>query len=268
VSSFSIAEAPQAPTLTVAILTLNEEHNIEACIRSASFADQILVVDSGSTDRTTAIASTLGAQVYRYADWQGFAVQRNRLLAHATGDYVFFLDADEVISPAFQRELQGIMRSGEQAVWMIRWRLVAFGRELKYLRSTSAVERLFWRGLLREYSGVVHEEAQLSREGVARHLMRTPLLHYSRDTVHSSLGKLTQYSMLGAAKRAKLGKRGGILRGLASGGAMFVRLYIWHLGILCGGAGFLYCLFVAREGFFRYVALAYDRPHLSEDVRR
>ncbi|GAB2487255.1 MAG: glycosyltransferase family 2 protein [Comamonas sp.] len=268
-SSTPTAETAQAPTLTVAILTLNEEQNIEACIQSASFADQIVVVDSGSTDRTTTIASSLGAQVYRYADWQGFAVQRNRLLAHASGDYVFFLDADETISPAFQRELQDIVRSGEQAVWMIRWRMVAFGQELKYLRSTSKVERLFWRGLLREYTGVVHEEAQLARDGVARHLMHTPLLHHSRDTVHSSLEKLTQYAMLGAAKRAKLGnQQGGILRGMAAGLAMFLRLYILHLGILCGGAGFLYCMFVALESFFRYVALAYDRPHLSEDVRR
>lgn len=268
-SSTPASESPQPPTLTVAILTLNEERNIEACIRSASFADQIVVVDSGSTDRTTAIASSLGAQVYRYADWQGFAVQRNRLLAHATGDYVFFLDADEVMSPAFQRELQGIMSSGEQAVWMIRWRMVAFGQELKYLRSTSKVERLFWRALVREYTGVVHEEAQLSREGVARHLMRTPLLHHSRDTVHSSLEKLTQYAMLGAAKRARQGnQRGGILRGLAAGSSMFLRLYILHLGILCGGAGFLYCLFVALESLFRYVALAYDRPYLNEGVRR
>ena len=269
-SSASNAEAPAQPfTLTVAILTLNEERNIEACIRSASFADQIVVVDSGSTDRTVTMASELGAQVHVYADWQGFAVQRNRLLAHASGDYVFFLDADETISPSFQQELQAIVRSGEQAVWLIHWRMVAFGRELKYLRSTSKVERLFWRGLLREYTGVVHEQAQLSREGVPRHLIRPPLLHHSRDTVRGSLEKLTQYSMLGAVKRAKQGgQRGGILRGLAAGGSMFFRLYLLHLGILCGGAGFLYCLFVALESFFRYVALAYDRPYLSEDVRR
>ncbi|MBB6576430.1 glycosyltransferase involved in cell wall biosynthesis [Comamonas odontotermitis] len=262
------AAASRKLTLTIGILTLNEEDNIKACISSASFADQVIVVDSGSTDRTTAIACEQGAQVYRYDDWQGFAVQRNRLLAHATGDYVFFLDADEVISPAFRQELQSIVQSGTEAIWMVRWRMVAFGKELKYLRSTAKVERLFWRGLLREYTGVVHEEAQLSRGDVPRHLMKTPLLHYSRNTVHSSLEKLTQYAMLGAAKRAQEGARGGIWRGIASSVAMFLRLYILHFGFLCGGAGFLYCVFVALESFFRYVALAYDRPYLSGDVRR
>lgn len=262
------ATASRRLTLTIGILTLNEEDNIEACLRSASFADQVVVVDSGSVDRTTAIACGLGAQVFRYEDWQGFALQRNRLLTHAKGDYVFFLDADETISPAFREELQAIVQSGEEAIWMVRWRMVAFGKELKYLRSTAKVERLFWRGLLREYTGVVHEEAQLSRTKVTRHLMRTPLLHHSRSTVHTSLEKLTQYAMLGAAKRAEEGMRGGILRGMASSLAMFVRLYFFHFGFLCGGAGFLYCIFIALESFFRYVALAYDRPYLSGDVRR
>src|SRR3989344_4608592 len=74
------ASAP--PTLTVAVLTHNEAHRIEACLKSAAFADQLLVVDSGSTDNTVAIAQSLGAEVHSYPDWQGFAVQRNRLLAH------------------------------------------------------------------------------------------------------------------------------------------------------------------------------------------
>ena len=74
--------------------------------------------------------------------------------------------------------------------------------------------------------------------------------------------------MLGAAKRAALGKRGGVLRGMAGGTAMFLRLYVFRLGFLCGGAGFLYCYFVALEAFFRYAALHYDRASLSSQVGR
>ncbi|MDD2545326.1 MAG: glycosyltransferase family 2 protein [Burkholderiaceae bacterium] len=266
------ADRPAPPTLTVAVLTLNEAHRIEACLRSAAFADQIVVVDSGSTDDTVARAQALGAEVYSYPDWQGFAVQRNRLLAHARSDYVFFLDADEVMTPAFQEELQAIVRSGEQAVWKIRWRMVAFGQELRYFLSRSQIERLFFRAMLKEYVGVVHEQAILHTgpEGdrVPRRLVRARLLHYSRETVRASLDKLTQYVMLGAAKRAEKGQRGGVLRGLASGGSMFLRLYVFRLGFLCGGAGFLYCLFVALEAFFRYAALRFDRDSLSGRVRR
>lgn len=261
-------QATARPSLTVAVLTLNEAHRIEACLRSAAFADQLLVVDSGSSDGTVELARNLGAEVHSYPQWQGFAVQRNRLLAHATGDYIFFLDADETMSPAFARELQAIVASGERAVWKIRWLTVAFGRELRYLRSASQVERLFWRTMVHEYTGVVHEEAQLHEPGAARHLIAAPLPHHSRETVKDSLQKLTQYAMLGAAKRAAKGKRGGVLRGLASGSVIFVRLYFLHLGFLCGGAGFLYCLFFALEAFFRYAALEYDVGRLTEDVKR
>lgn len=258
----------RSPTLTVAVLTRNEASNIEACLRSAAFADQLLVVDGGSTDDTVPLAQALGAEVHSHPDWQGFAVQRNHLLAHATGDYIFFLDADETMTPAFARELQAIVASGEQAVWQIRWRIVAFGHELRHLRSTTKVERLFWRAHLREWTGAVHEQAVLHGEPRPRRLIRERLLHHARPTVHVSLEKMTQYALLGAAKKVQQGARGGVLRGLASGGAMFLRLYVWRLGFLCGGPGFLYCLFISLEGFFRYAALQYDRDGLSEEVER
>lgn len=264
--------ATPPPTLTVAVLTHNEAHRIAACLQSAAFADQLLVVDSGSTDDTVQIAQSLGAEVHSHPDWQGFAVQRNRLLAHARCDYIFFLDADEVMTPAFAQELQAIVRSGERAVWKIRWRMVAFGHELTHFRAQSQIERLFVRAMVREYTGVVHEQAQLhplpGGDEVPRRLIRARLLHYSRTTVRGSLEKLTQYVMLGAAKRAEGGKRGGVLRGLASGGSMFLRLYVFRLGFLCGGAGFLYCFFVALEGFFRYAALHYDQGSLDGRVVR
>lgn len=187
----AVGGATPPPTLTVAVLTLNEAHRIEACLQSAAFADQLLVVDSGSTDDTVAIAQRLGAEVHNYPDWKGFAVQRNRLLAHARGDYIFFLDADEVMTPAFAQELQAIVRSGAQAVWSIRWRMVAYGHELRYFRSQSQIERLFVRAMVREFTGVVHEQAELlplpGGGAVPRRLIEARLLHYSRTTVRGSL---------------------------------------------------------------------------------
>lgn len=260
--------ATSTPTLTIAVLTKNEAHRIRNCLQSAAFADQCIVVDSGSTDNTRELAQAAGAEVFNYPDWQGFAVQRNRLLQHSTCDYIFFLDADEVITPELQDELMKAVRSGALGVWKIQWRMVAFGHELRYFRSPSKVERLFRRELLREYTGIIHEQAILTVEPIPRVLLNSPLLHYSRDTVHDSLEKLVQYVMLGAAKRAEKGKRGGVLRGLASGTSMFLRLYIGQLGFLCGGAGFLYCFFVGLEGFLRYAALEYDRDSLHAYVTR
>jgi glycosyltransferase involved in cell wall biosynthesis len=262
--------ARSAPTLTIGVLTKNEAHRIEKCLRSAAFANEVIVVDSGSTDDTVALAAGTGATVLSYPDWQGFGVQRSRLLEHATGDYVFFLDADEVVTPELQAQIEAAVRSGESAIWRVRWRMVAYGHELKAYRPGTGPERLFRRDMLVGYQGVVHEEAVLHPQfvNVPRHVLRGKLLHHSRETVRGSLEKLTQYAMLGATKRADARKRGGVLRGMAGGTAMFMRLYLLRLGFLCGGAGFLYCFFVALESFFRYAALYYDRKSLSSQVSR
>ena len=122
--------------------------------------------------------------------------------------------------------------------------------------------------MLLGFEGVVHEHANLVDHGVARRPFQNPLLHYSREPVHDSLKKLTQYAMLGAAKRAKKGNRGGVIRGLLSAGWMFFRLYFVKMAFLEGGPGFLYSLFISLEFFFRQAALRYDRATLRDDVQR
>lgn len=261
--------ADAAPArLTVGILALNEERHIARCLQSAAFADECLVVDSGSTDRTVAIAESLGALVVTCADWQGFAVQRNRLLEHATGDYVFFVDADEEITEALRDEVQAAVRRRAEVVGTIRWSVVAYGRELRWFLGQAEIERFFPRPLVRGFVGIVHERAELHRADVPRLSFRGRLRHTSRETVGDSLQKLRQYAMLGAAKRAAAGKRGGVWRGIASAVAVFLRLYVFRLGFTGGGPGFLFCFFIALESFFRYAALHYDRALLRSDVSR
>jgi glycosyltransferase involved in cell wall biosynthesis len=254
-------------TLTVAILTQNEAKRIGACIRSAQFADQVLVIDGGSTDGTAELARGLDAEVHVYADWQGFAAQRNRQIAHARGDFILFLDADEEITTELRAELRDVVARNEAAVWSVGWTQVAFGRTLHRMRSTVSVQRLFQRANLLRFEGVVHEHPVLQSPHPVRKL-RHRLLHHSRETVYGSLLKLAQYAQLGAVKRAQLGKTGGVVRGLLSGGACFFRLYVMQLGVLCGAQGFLYCLFVSLECFFRYAALRYDQGQLDDVVKR
>ena len=259
---------PGQPRLTIGVLTKNEARRIEACLRSAAFAQEVIVVDSGSTDETVDIARRCGAQVWSYPDWQGFAVQRNRLLAHATGDYIFFLDADEEITPALGTQLLAAVQSNQRAVWKVRWSVVAFGRELKYFLSQSSPERLFRRDMLLRYEGAVHEHPVVKPEDAPRKLCSANLLHFSRESIYGSLQKMTQYAMLGAVKRKEKGQRGGVLRGLASAAAIFFRLYFMRMGFTGGGPGFLFCFFIALECFFRYAALRYDRNSLTNRIGR
>ena len=249
--------------LTIGILTLNEADRITQCITSALFAQQIVVLDSGSTDDTVNLAKSLGAEVYIADDWQGFAVQRNRLLQYAKGNYIFFLDADEIIPEELKQEIISASVSDRDAVWEVRWCEVAFGRQLTHMRSTGGVKRMFKRASLKKFSGLVHELPELFDEELPTVRFHSRLLHYSRTSVYDCLRKLAQYVQLGAAKRAAAGKSGGVIRGIASGTAMFLRQYTFGRGFLYGAEGFLFCLFTSLECFFRYAALPYDFKHFD-----
>lgn len=260
--------AKQRPSLCIGILAMNEARRIKACLESASFADQVVVVDSGSTDDTRDIAQAAGADVHVYAQWEGFAVQRNRLLAHVKTRYIFFLDADEVIPAELRNEILSLISSDQPVRGAILWNQVAYGRPLSAMKSTGGIERLFRTDTLLRFEGVVHEGAVLSDPSIPLITLRNRVLHYSRETVYDSLLKLAQYVQLGAAKRAAAGKTGGLLRGVGSGLAIFIRLYFFRRGFLCGAEGFLFCFFIALECFFRYAALKYDRAILNETVKR
>ena len=246
------------PTLCIGILTMNEERRIAQCIQSAQFADQIVVMDSGSTDRTLEVAKEMGAEVHCQEDWQGFAVQRTRLLQHVRTDYIFFLDADEVIGDALASETRAAVDSQRDAIWEVLWNQVAYGRPLTWMKSTAGVQRLFKTASIEKFEGVVHEGAIMRGGSRPVTKFRSRLLHCSRETVHGSLLKLAQYVQHGAAKRAAVGKKGGVLRGFASAFAIFLKLYVFRRGFLCGAEGFLFCFFIALECFFRYAALKYD----------
>ncbi|MCU0925222.1 MAG: glycosyltransferase family 2 protein [Hydrogenophaga sp.] len=246
-----LAIAVSPPTLGVVVLTFNEAPRIEACLRSAAFASQIVVVDSGSTDGTAELAQSLGAQVQIYADWQGFGVQRTRAIGHLRTDYVFFLDADEEISSELQAEISKSVSSGA----------------LSRMKPRGGIQRLFRRETLLGFEGVVHEAPQLLHAVPIRRF-RHRLLHHSRSTVYGSLRKLAQYVQLGATKRRTQGKKGGVLRGLLMGSVVFLRVYVFQRAVLCGGPGFLYSLFIALETFFRYAAVQYDVSSPYEFMQR
>jgi glycosyltransferase involved in cell wall biosynthesis len=269
--SDAMPDAPAAGKLEglfVVVLTRNEARRLPACLNSSRFAQRTLVIDAGSSDDTVAVAQALGAQVESYPDWRGFGVQRTRSLRHCQGArYIFFLDADEELSPALRAEIGAIVRAGQTGAWTVRWRQVAFGRTLTGMTSAPGMPRLFSADCLRGFDGAVHEQALLA-PGTPVAQLKALLRHHSYDSVNASLKKIRQYALLGAAKRATRGQHGGVWRGLASAGALFARVYVLQGGFLCGGAGFLYGYVRAQECFFRYAALKYDQDTLTDTIER
>lgn len=245
--------------LSIGVLTMNEAARLERCLASAGFADQIVVVDSGSSDATLEIARRFTPNVHVHADWQGFGIQRDRMLRHMDGDYIFFLDADEVVTPALAEEMRAAIDEGAFDAWTIQWRQFVLGRPLEPYRESSRVLRLFRRSALAGYRAVVHEEPVWAIEAPRVGRLRARLDHHPRESVAAALKKSTQYAILGAQKRREAGKRGGIVVGLLSSLRVFVSSYFFKLGVLNGGRGFLLAMFMAYENFFKYAILHYDR---------
>jgi glycosyltransferase involved in cell wall biosynthesis len=101
------------PSLSVILITKNEAANIRECLQSVAWADEIIVLDSGSTDETCHIANELGAKVHVHADWPGFGPQKNRALGYADKDWVFSIDADERVTPELRAEIEQAMCTGK-----------------------------------------------------------------------------------------------------------------------------------------------------------
>ena len=144
--------------LSVIIITKNEAANIAKCLKSVDFADEFIVVDSGSTDGTVELARALGARVEVTSDWPGFGPQKNRAVDLATGDWVLSIDADELVTPELAREIQETLKAPRGDVYEMP-RLSNFcGRDIRHSGWwPDYVVRLFKRGTARFNDAYVHE---------------------------------------------------------------------------------------------------------------
>lgn len=239
--------------VSVILITKNEVGNIRDCLRSVSWADEIIVVDSGSTDGTQEIAKEMGALVYSH-DWPGFGPQKNRALAYARKEWVFSIDADERVTSEQRAELERAMQDGGADGYFCP-RLSQFcGTFIRHSGwYPDYVLRLFKRGKGRFSDSLVHESIVL--EGRAEKL-KIPLLHYSYLTMDDVERKVEHYSNAAAQQMLQAGKRAGWMRAALSAGWAFTRTYVVRLGVLDGSAGFQIALMNMRTTYLKYRKLS------------
>lgn len=241
--------ASVTPLLSIIIITKNEAANIRACLESVAWADEIIVVDSGSTDDTVAICKELGAQVHIH-DWPGFGAQKNRALGYATGDWVFSIDADERVTPELRIELENAMREGKVEGYYCP-RLSQFCG--KFIHHSGwypdYVLRLFKRGCGRFSDSLVHESIAL--DGVTAKL-KNPLLHYSYLTEADVQRKIEHYSAAAARQMFQNGRRVTPFDAPIRGAWAFLRTYLLRLGFLDGVAGWRIALMNATTTYLKY----------------
>ena len=243
------------PTLSVILITRNEESNLDDCLASLEgIAQQIVVVDSNSTDRTLEIASKHGALMAYPTDWPGFGPQKNRALDLATCDWVLSLDADERLTPALKSEiLTAIHHSAHVdcfAIPRLSWYCGRFIRHSGW--NPDYVDRLFKRGTARFSDDLVHERL-IPKGTVAK--LENPMLHYSFMNYEQVLDKLNRYSTASAEQAFAKGKTSSPLKAVLHGMWAFVRTYILRAGFLDGPQGFALAISNGQGTYYRYMKL-------------
>ena len=242
--------ASHRPTVTVALITKNEAFNIKDCLRSVDWADEIVVVDSGSTDGTQEIARKAGAKVIETGDWPGFGQQKNRALQAATGDWIVSIDADERVTAELASALQECIAVNENVVYETP-RLTHFmGQPVHHCGWYPDYGiRLFKRGAARFSNDLVHEHLMVDHP---RKRLKPHLLHYSYRDQGDVVKKIQLYGRAGALQVHARGRQvGPVMRWVKTIWA-WIRTYVFRLGILDGSAGWQIARMNALTTYLKY----------------
>ena len=241
-------------SLSVTVITKDEEDRLPICLDSVkNLADEIIVLDSGSTDNTVDIARLYTDQVY-VVDWPGYGVQKQRALEKAGGDWVLAIDADEALTPELQEEIEYILDNEvEEVAFYLPWAVTIFGKRLDHGRSARAPLRLFRREGSQFTDAQVHETVLLPPGKVGK--MTGRLLHFTHRDFGHTLYKNAHYAWLGAQKRYEVRKKGGLLGASLRGVLVFLQIYFLRGGFLDGRVGFLMAVMYSQGAFNKYAGL-------------
>lgn len=252
--------------LSIIIITKNEEVNIRRCLDSVKWADEIIVLDSGSSDSTIAIAQEFTEYVYSSDDWLGYGVQKQRALNLASGDWVLNIDADEAVTDELKMAILNVMQENVADAYMIKICMNFYGTPLKHSCSPSQHIRLFKREGASYSDDIVHEKIILPQGAVVKKII-TPLMHYCYQDISHALNKINHYSSYSAKLRLQKKKAPGLIR-IAIGTAwMFFRTFILQGGFLDGQKGLLMAVFSAQGTFYRGMKQIYrDLPRRKPSV--
>lgn len=239
-------------TLTVIIAAKNEGHQIRACVNSVTFADEILVLDSGSTDDTAEQARSAGAIVHT-TDWPGYGPQQQRGIDLANSDWVLSLDADERVSSALQQEIRSALLNGKLDGYRIPRHSSFCG---------TFIEHSGWRPdytlrlARRQHAGFTDHflHAHMTVSGAVGHL-KNPIIHYSYRDIDDVLEKLTRYSRGAALDLQVRGGSSSLTKAVMKGLWSFIRTYFLKQGFRDGRMGLVLAIYNSQTTYYKYLRL-------------
>lgn len=240
------------PMLSVIIITKNEENNIRACLDSIKWADEIIVLDSGSSDDTVSICREYTSRIYE-TDWPGFGQQKQRALMKATHDWVLSLDADEVVSEDLKHEIITAISTDTVQGYEIPRLSRYCGREIKHGGWwPDYVLRLFRRQYGHFSDSVIHERV-LVQGKVSK--LTNYLRHNAYNNLEEVLAKVNHYSTLGAEMLYQQGKGASVWLAVLKGIWTFFRVYVIRVAFLDGAQGLMLSISNAEGTYYKYLKL-------------
>lgn len=247
-------ETQPRPPVSAIITTYNEEHNIVDCIESLAWCDEIMVVDSYSTDRTVELIRGFPEVKLFQRVYHGSAAQKNWAIEHASHGWILIFDADERCTPKLRDEIEALLERGpEHASYTIRRRVYFFDKQIRFSGwQHDEVVRLFRKGEAYYPNRRVH--ADMITSGPAPRL-KHPLRHYMVYDLVEYIQRLTKYGIWGAAQRWKEGRRSSVLEFVFRPAWRFFRTYFLQLGILDGVHGLVFCSLQAYSTFVKWAVL-------------
>ena len=239
--------------VSLVMIVKNEEKNLAKCLNSVeNLVDEIVIVDSGSTDKTIEIAKTFGAKIFK-REFDSFSNQKNYALSIATNEWVLHVDADEVLSKELVEEIKFVIINTKlDGFYLIRTNFF-LGKQMKYSGINKEYRlRLAKKTLSKYVGGIIHEELIVNgKVGKLKNIM----IHNSYPTISSYFNKLEQYTTLGAKKLLEKNKKAGIIDIVFKPPFEFIKRYILKCGFLDGIRGFIWAVLYAFYTFIKYIKL-------------
>ncbi|WP_394991407.1 glycosyltransferase family 2 protein [Emticicia sp.] len=239
--------------VSVVIITLNNTRTIKQVLAAvAGWADEIVVVDSGSIDETLAIAQQFGCKTL-YRKFDGFGKQKHFAVEQAKNDWIFIVDADEVVSPELKIEIDEVLKNAEYQGFMVPNTLIFLGEMMRFGREYKMPHlRLFNRKFGNYNDRQVHEDIVLNGKTMT---LKNHVLHHSYADLAECFQKINNYSSRGASELQKRGKKASLLKIITKFPITFITEYFIRLNFLNGYRGFVWAFSQAVYATLKYLKL-------------
>jgi glycosyltransferase involved in cell wall biosynthesis len=243
------------PKLSIIVITLNEETNIKGCLESAKWADEIILVDSNSKDRTVEIAKTYTDKIYLTGD-KSYTLKRNLAIEKASGDWIMWLDADERITDDLKNEITGVLDYSER-----QFEVYLIGRKSFFINkfiNHSGWYPDYGLRIFKKSTGIKFNDARVHEkilyEGKKGRL-KCELLHYTDLTFEHYISKLNSYTTSSALDLYDTGKKGSLIDIIFRPVFTFIKMYFLKMGALDGYTGLILCTLSSIHVFVKYSKL-------------